>query len=311
MARGRLLSNRYSAFQWIQQLIDAPPHLQQTIPSPVIFEGPGIHSGVPGTIVLRPLPEDYGIRFGRGDCSAKHSCSLPRIEDFVRLDRRTGLLVDGEPLETVEHLMAALARCRIDNVCVSVGRSVEVPILNGSAKPFIDELTRVKVQMQSRPRRYSVLTRAFSMIQPGSRYEAEPSSSFSVRITLRDVGHDVSLFLSSSSDLIFDDAVAARTYVCSEDLEALRASGLIKGLTTENCRILNCGASLNGDEKRENALHKLADFVGDAALLIGGLPRAEFRVVNPHHAHSLSFLLTILRSGRLLTPDPDSPTARQ
>jgi UDP-3-O-[3-hydroxymyristoyl] N-acetylglucosamine deacetylase len=246
--------------------------LQTTIAKPASAEGVGLHTGVYGHIRLVPAPADTGIVFRRIDLD-----NFP-IEahghNVARVSYATSLMKQGVLLSTTEHLLAAIYSCGIDNVYVEID-SIEVPILDGSAEPFMQMLEKAGTRRLRRKRRFLKVLKPLEVIEGDRRIGIYPADEFRVRCYV-DFPHplvgqqEVEMLVSPET---FRHLLArARTFCFERDIEPLRSMGLIRGGTLENAIVLTSDGVMNGPLRfpDEFGRHKALDLIGDLAL--AGLP---------------------------------------
>ncbi len=242
---------------------------QRTVARRVSCTGVGLHSGAPVTLTLAPAPADAGITFVRRDLDLE----LPARHDLVVDTRLSTSLGQGAArVATVEHVLAALHGMGIDNCRVEVD-GPEVPILDGSAAPFVCMLVEAGARIQREAKRYLVLTRPVEVRDGDKLARLEPADGFSVRFTA-DFGHPLITdqgFGIEVSDRTFEREVArARTFCFRRDIEAMQARGLARGGSLENAIVVDDFSILNPEGLRfpdEFARHKVLDAIGDLALL--------------------------------------------
>jgi UDP-3-O-[3-hydroxymyristoyl] N-acetylglucosamine deacetylase len=273
---------------------------QTTIQREVGTHGIGLHTGVHSTVRLVPAPADTGIVFRRTDLD------LFPIEahghNVARVSYATSLMKKGVLLSTTEHLLAAIYSCGIDNVFVDID-AIELPILDGSAEPFMQMLDQAGVRRLRRKRRYLKLLKPVEVVEDGRRIGIYPAEEFAVRCYV-DFPHplvgqqEVDIVVNAES---FRRVLSrARTFCFESDIDPLRAMGLIRGGSLENAIVLTKDGMLNGPLRYadEFGRHKALDLIGDLALV--GLPLLG-RVEARKAGHSLHTQLV----SRLLA-DPSS-----
>jgi UDP-3-O-[3-hydroxymyristoyl] N-acetylglucosamine deacetylase len=246
--------------------------LQTTIANPASAEGVGLHTGVYGHITLVPAPADTGIVFRRVDLD-----NFPieaQGHNVARVSYATSLMKQGVLLSTTEHLLAAIYSCGIDNVYVDID-SIEVPILDGSAEPFMQMLEQAGTRRLRRKRRFLKILKPLEVIEGDRRIGIYPADEFRVRCYV-DFPHplvgqqEVEMLVSPET---FRHLLArARTFCFERDIEPLRSMGLIRGGTLENAIVLTSDGVMNGLLRfpDEFGRHKALDLIGDLAL--AGLP---------------------------------------
>lgn len=249
---------------------------QRSIKSLVRATGVGLHSGQKVTITLRPAPADTGIFFRRVDL---HEPVSFRVEPHLVSDTRlcSALESHGARVATVEHLMSALAGLGIDNVFIDIDAS-EVPILDGSAAPFVFLLQSAGLEEQDVPRRFVRLKRKVR-VEDGDKWaEITPYDGF--RLTFQiDFEHPVlqrsgKVFSIDFAETSYIKEVSrARTFGFMQEVEYLRANGLALGGNLDNAIVMDEFRVLNSDGLRyadEFVKHKVLDAVGD--FYLGGHP---------------------------------------
>src|ERR1700719_3264171 len=207
--------------------------LQTTIARPAAAEGVGLHTGMYGHIRLVPAPADTGIVFRRIDLD-----NFP-IEaeghNVARVSYATSLMKQGVLLSTTEHLLAAIYSCEIDNILIDID-SIEVPILDGSAEPFMQMLEHAGLRKLRRKRSYLKVLQPLEVVEAERRIGIYPADEFRVRCYV-DFPHplvvqqEVEMVVSPET---FRHLLARARTVCFErDIEPLRSMGLIRGGSLE------------------------------------------------------------------------------
>jgi len=245
---------------------------QRTVAKRVSCTGVGLHSGAPVTLTLAPAPADAGVTFVRMDLGVE----IPARRDHV-VDTRlsTSIAVGSARVSTVEHVMAALFGMGIDNCRVEVD-GPEIPIMDGSAAPFVALIVEAGVKEQKAAKRYVMITAPVEVRDGDKLARLEPADGFSVRFTA-DFDHPLITnqgFEVSVSDRSFEREVSrARTFCFRKDIELMQKMGLAKGGSLENAIVVDEFSILNPEGLRypdEFARHKVLDAIGDLALL--GMP---------------------------------------
>ena len=259
---------------------------QTTIQRPSTAEGVGLHTGVYGHIRLVPAPADTGIVFRRVDLD-----NFP-IEahgnNVARVSYATSLMKQGVLLSTTEHLLAAIYSCGIDNIFIDID-SIEIPILDGSAEPFMQMLERSGVRRLRRKRRYLKVLKPVEVIEGDRRIGIYPADEFRV-ICYVDFPHPLvgqqQVEAVVGPDTFRQVLARARTFCFERDIEPLRSMGLIRGGSLENAIVLTNDGVMNGPLRYpdEFGRHKALDLIGDLAL--AGLPLLA-RVEAHKAGHSL------------------------
>jgi UDP-3-O-[3-hydroxymyristoyl] N-acetylglucosamine deacetylase len=242
---------------------------QTTIQNPVATQGIGLHTGVHGKLRLVPAPADTGIVFRRVDLDGfqieAHGSNVARVS------YATSLMKHGVLLSTTEHLLAAIYSCGIDNVYLDID-AIEVPILDGSAEPFMQMIDQAGIRKLRRKRRYLKVTEAVEVVEDGRRIGIYPADEFRVRCYV-DFPHpmvgqqEVEMVVNAGS---FRQVLSrARTFCFESDIEPLRGMGLIRGGSLENAIVLTKDGVMNGSLRfaDEFGRHKALDLIGDLALV--------------------------------------------
>jgi UDP-3-O-[3-hydroxymyristoyl] N-acetylglucosamine deacetylase len=242
---------------------------QTTIERAVEVEGIGLHTAVRSRLRLEPAPTDTGIVFRRVDLDNFEIEA--HVRNVARVSYATSLMKKGVLLSTTEHLLAALYACGVDNVYCDIN-NLEVPILDGSAQPFIAMLEQAGVRRLRKRRRYLKVTRPLEFADGDRRIGIYPADDFRVRCFI-DFAHplirrqEVELAVSRAT---FSALLAsARTFGFVDEVERLRAAGLIRGGSLENAIVLSKEGILNGELRfrDEFGRHKTLDLIGDLALV--------------------------------------------
>ncbi|MSU68513.1 MAG: bifunctional UDP-3-O-[3-hydroxymyristoyl] N-acetylglucosamine deacetylase/3-hydroxyacyl-ACP dehydratase [Opitutaceae bacterium] len=259
---------------------------QRTLAREVSIKGNSLHTGDAVTLTLKPAPVDHGFVFRRVDLSGAPELR-PRVDFITDLVRATTIQVGHAKVQTVEHVLSALSGCGIDNAIIEMDAS-EPPILDGSAKPFVDLIMQGEPMEQAADREYFTLDAAVSVTKGQSSIIALPSDDLRISCTSADDRgiHTQHLSLLIDPDSYMTQIAAARTFTIYEDIEELLKLGKIKGGS------LDCAVVIKGDKiiskeglrfKDEFVRHKILDIIGDITLL--GLPlKAHIIATRPGHA---------------------------
>lgn len=260
-------------------------HVEQTIAEPLAFSGVGLHSGAPVNMRLLPGPGGSGIVFRRTDLDNFEIAATGR--NVAKVSYATSLMRQGVLISTTEHLLSALIGMGVDNVIVELD-NLELPILDGSAWPYVEAFQRVGIQAQRRKREYIKVLRPvevregdkFIGVYPGSGYRIEYSIDFPAPIGRQTASVD--LAAETYGALISP----ARTFGYKADEQKLRDMGLIRGAGPENAIILGKDGPVNGPLRFEDEYvrHKVLDLIGDLAL---AGRRIEGRVVAERAGHAM------------------------
>jgi UDP-3-O-[3-hydroxymyristoyl] N-acetylglucosamine deacetylase len=244
--------------------------VQHTLRAPIHCTGIGVHGGLPVTLRLVPAPENTGIVFRRVDLDPVSD--IPARFDRVTDTRLCTLLTseDGRAsVGTVEHLMAALAGCQIDNALVEID-GPEVPIMDGSAEPFVFLIECAGIAAQS-ARRKAIRILKPVMVRDGDKIASfQPALEFSLSLEIDFASRAIGRQQRSASFGAFRNELSrARTFGFVADVEALRAAGLGRGGSLDNAILIDGDTVLNPEGTRyedEFVRHKMLDAVGDLSL---------------------------------------------
>src|SRR5580765_3077571 len=245
---------------------------QSTILREVSTEGVGLHTGVFGHLTLRPAPPDTGIVFRRTDLD--NFMIEASGGNVARVSYATSLMKQGVLLSTTEHVLAAVYSSGIDNVFIDID-SIEIPILDGSAEPFLRLLDQAGIRRLRRRRRYLKVIEPVEVVEEDRRICIYPSDEFHVRCYV-DFPHPLvgqqQIEMIVSPDNFRQLLSRARTFCFERDIEPLRSMGLIRGGSLENAIVLTNDGVMNGPLRflDEFGRHKALDLIGDLALV--GLP---------------------------------------
>ena len=246
---------------------------QRTIKTAIRATGVGLHTGDKVYMTLRPAPENSGIVFNRVDLDVP--VQIPADATLVgETNLGTTLIKDGVKVATVEHLMSALAGLGIDNLAVDLS-AAEVPIMDGSAGPFVFLLQSAGIEEQNAAKRFIRVKKKVRVEHDGKWAELTPFNGFKVNFEIafnhpvfNKLRQDATIDFSSTSFL--KEVSRARTFCFLRDVEALRARNLTLGGSMDNAIVLDDFRILNEDGLRysnEFVIHKILDAIGDAYLL--------------------------------------------
>ncbi|MFY9790868.1 MAG: UDP-3-O-acyl-N-acetylglucosamine deacetylase [Candidatus Sulfotelmatobacter sp.] len=242
---------------------------EQTIRSSVQCSGVGLHSGAPVSLQILPAPPGTGIVFHRTDLDGFEIEATSR--NVARVSYATSLMKKGVLISTTEHLLSAFTGLGLDNAIVELD-NLELPILDGSALPFVELIQKAGIRKQRRPRRYMKILREFEMREGNKFISVYPADSYSISYSINFphplIGKETfQVELSNGSYL--RNIAAARTFGSRADEKAMRNMGLIRGASRDNCIVLTRDGIENGPLRfnDEFVRHKVLDLVGDLALL--------------------------------------------
>jgi UDP-3-O-[3-hydroxymyristoyl] N-acetylglucosamine deacetylase len=272
---------------------------QRTIKHLVRAAGVGLHSGQKVNITLRPAAPDTGIIFRRTDLPEPVDF---RVDPHLVTDTRmcSALEAKGAKVSTVEHLMSALAGLGIDNLHIDLDAS-EVPIMDGSASPFIYLIQSVGLEEQEAPKRFIKVTRPVRVEEGDKWAEIAPYDGFSLTFKIE---FDHPVFAHSAKEYSIDlgqqsyirEVSRARTFGFMNEVEYLRSHGLALGGTLDNAIVMDEYRVLNADGLRyadEFVKHKVLDAVGDL-YLAGHALLGAFTAFKSGHGLNNKLLCTLL-----------------
>lgn len=264
---------------------------QRTLKTAISCTGVGLHSGSRVTMTLRPAAPDTGIRFRRVDIAggggivSAHWSSVndTRLNTCLRNS-------DGVAIGTVEHLMAALCGMRIDNCLIDIN-GPEVPVMDGSAAPFLFLIECAGTLEQSAPRRAIKVNKRVTVRDGDKVASLSPASSFSVRVEIDFASSAIArqdFFLGLSESSFKAEVARSRTFGFEQEVAMLRANGLARGGSLDNAVVIDSTGTkvLNDDGLRysnEFVRHKVLDAVGDL-YLAGGPILGHFNGIRTGHA---------------------------
>jgi UDP-3-O-[3-hydroxymyristoyl] N-acetylglucosamine deacetylase len=243
---------------------------QHTIAAPVSVSGIGLHTGVKVNLRLCPAPANTGVLFRRIDLEGFAIEAQSR--NVARVSYATSLMKKGVLISTTEHLLSALGGLDVDNALVEID-NLELPILDGSARPFVELVSKAGIRRQRAKRSFIKILKPVEVVDGMRRMAVYPADAF--RVTYRIafphplIGEQFIEFAGGSSDYAADIA-PARTFGFLEELEMLRKNGLIRGGSLENAVVLDRRGVINPEGLRfpdEFCRHKLLDLIGDFSLL--------------------------------------------
>jgi UDP-3-O-[3-hydroxymyristoyl] N-acetylglucosamine deacetylase/3-hydroxyacyl-[acyl-carrier-protein] dehydratase len=295
---------------------------QKTLKSDFSVSGKGLHTGVNAALTVKPAPENHGIVFCRVDLPEKPV--VPALAEFVSQTSRGTVLKNGDAqVSTVEHLLSALYAAGIDNCLIEINAS-EVPILDGSAKYFVEKIAQTDFVLQNEDKNYFTVSQkmVFYSEDGQSSITLLPDNEFSVQVL---IGYESKVLnnqyavLDSMGDYA-EQIAPCRTFVFVRELEPLLKANLIKGGDLENAIVIN--DSIVGKEElqriaalmkqpcpeentfgylntnllfdNEPARHKLLDLIGDFSL-IGRPLKGRIIASHPGHKVNTAFALQLRR----------------
>ncbi|SFT82347.1 UDP-3-O-acyl-N-acetylglucosamine deacetylase [Sedimentitalea nanhaiensis] len=265
--------------------------MQHTLKGPVVFEGVGLHSGAATRMVLRPAQPGHGIRFRRVDIELGNAV-IPAVWSKVDRSPLCTRLVNeaGVSVSTVEHVMAALSGCGVINALIEID-GPEVPILDGSAAPFVRGIMARGVQVQAAPVLALEILKPVTVEKDGARASLLPSDRFEIEfhIDFEDsaIGRQ-SKVLDMRNGAFARELCDSRTFCRQADVDAMHEHGLALGGTLDNAVVVDGDDVLSPGGFRhvdEAVRHKMLDALGDLALAGGPILG---RYVGERSGHSLT-----------------------
>lgn len=243
---------------------------QKTLKNKTVFSGVGLHSGKETIVTLRPAEAGTGIVFHRIDLTPPVSIEASAA-NVVNTRLSTTIGKNGAVVATIEHLMAALRGCDIDNIHVDIN-GAEVPIMDGSAVQFVERIRDAGIKTLSKPRKYLVVKKPVTVIDGDKKVSIIPSRYFKVSF---DMSFNHPVVKSQFRTMEFDeetfskDFSPARTFGFLAEVEMLKANGLAQGGSLENAVVIGNDSILNEEGLRfedEFVRHKILDSIGDLSL---------------------------------------------
>jgi UDP-3-O-[3-hydroxymyristoyl] N-acetylglucosamine deacetylase len=230
--------------------------------------GVGLHSGAPVKLRILPAPAGTGIVFRRSDLDGYEIEAIGR--NVAKVSYATSLQKKGVLISTTEHLLSAFIGIGLDNAVVELD-NLELPILDGSAKPFVDLVLQAGLRQQRRKRTYLRITREIE-VRDGNKFIAAypaPGYSVSYHINFAAPIGELSFEVDLSRDLYRREIAPARTFGFLREEQVMRNMGLIRGACEENVIVVTDTGVKNGPLRFEDEFvrHKILDLIGDLALL--------------------------------------------
>lgn len=285
--------------------------LQQTVRKSYSFEGKGLHTGRIAKMTIKPAPADTGLRFRRTDLG--EGAFVDALAEYVSNTARSTTISKGEvSVSTIEHVLSALTGMGVDNAIIDID-NVEVPILDGSAKPYIDAIWKDGFETQDAPRRYIEIKDTIEIRndEKGSVVRIEPADEFSYEIQIDFNSKVLGVQNARWNDTVIypEEIGTCRTFVFFHELEFLFNNGLVKGGDVDNAIVIVEHPVTDEQVERmskifavpalkvredgylsnlvlrfpnECARHKLLDLIGDLRLA-GGFLKAKVTAAKAGH----------------------------
>nr|BFD63459.1 UDP-3-O-acyl-N-acetylglucosamine deacetylase [Bdellovibrio sp. HM001] len=245
--------------------------LQKTIRKKTVVQGIGIHSGDPCTLTFRPAPADTGVYFIRTDLPGSPSLKVT-ARNVQATSHQTTIGGPEFSVATIEHCVSALSALRIDNLFIELD-GPEIPIGDGSAKVFLEALLTVGIVEQDQPRKYCYITEPIYFSEGDKHAYVVPYHGLRLTVTIDFPNPTIgkqTIDLDINEQSFGRDVANARTFGFMKDVEALKARGLAKGGSLDNCVVLDGETVVNPDGLRwadEFVRHKALDALGDLVTL--------------------------------------------
>ena len=242
---------------------------QNTIKDNISFSGIGLHSGVKVNINIKPALEDTGIVFKRIDVKDKNN-EIPALYKNV-VNTQLGTTIanqDKVVVQTIEHFMAAMWACNIDNAIIEIDNQ-EVPIMDGSAEIFIKEIKKAGIKELNKDKKFLKILKEVQVQDKDSYVKIEPSNEYKINIAVEysygGIGKQTFEFNGDANNFA-NEIAKARTFCNEKEIEFMRQHGLALGGSLDNAMVFNENTILNESGFRcdsEVVKHKLLDCVGD------------------------------------------------
>lgn len=269
--------------------------MQRTLKAPIHCRGIGLHSGAHVEMTLRPAAPDSGIRFYRSDCNTEIPADWRNVVDSPLCTTLTNS--KGDSVGTIEHLMAALAGLEVDNVMIELD-GPEIPVMDGSASPFVFLIECAGLTVQDAPRRVIRVLKPVSVGTPGKSAALVPSDRFAVSFAIDFASSAIrrqELTLSPCPATFKHELSAARTFGFLDEVERMREAGLARGGSLDNAVVVAGDRVLNEEGLRyvdEFVRHKMLDAIGD--LYLAGAPMlGHFHGTRSGHALNRQLLAAL------------------
>ena len=293
--------------------------VQRTLTNPISATGVGLHSGRQIKLNLFPADEDTGIIFRRIDLNPQ--VEIKAIVDNVGATTLATTLVEGETqIATIEHLMSAFAGLGIDNVIVEVD-DMEVPIMDGSASPFVFLIQSAGIKQQSKPKKFIKIKEEIKVETPDGAYaKLAPYNGFKVTYSLvyddeKQKKYNSTSTVDFNSTTFLKEISRARTYGFVSDIDYMKKNKLALGGSEKNAVVIGEDEILNEEGLRsseELVKHKILDVIGDLYLLQYNIV-AEFEGYKSGHSLNnllLNRLLELPDAWEVISSDGDAPEIR-
>lgn len=269
---------------------------QRTIKKEVSYSGIGLHTGKRVKITFKPAPVDSGVRFVRVDLEEKPQIAA-EVSKVIKASRETSIGEGEVKVQSIEHILAALAGLGIDNLEIEID-SDELPAADGSTLPFVQVLKEAGIVEQEKEKKYLELKEPVSYVKEDVYLVALPDEELKISYTI-DFDHPVlkTQFASFviNEDTFVKEIAPARTFGFESEVRELREKGLIKGGSLDNAVIIGDKGILNKEPLRfpdEFVRHKILDLLGDL-YLIGSSLKAHIIALKSGHGANVELVKKI------------------
>jgi UDP-3-O-[3-hydroxymyristoyl] N-acetylglucosamine deacetylase/3-hydroxyacyl-[acyl-carrier-protein] dehydratase len=282
-----------------------------TVANSSTLDGVGLHLGKQCRLTFKPAQAGHGIVLKRIDIEGAEPIKAI-VDQVTQTERRTQLGSGENTVHTVEHVLAAVAAIGIDDVVIEMD-GPEPPILDGSAAPFFESLSRAGLAALDGQPEILTLTEPVRIIDGESVYEAFPAQGLELDVTI-EFPHPMigrqSTRICVNRQSFESELSSARTFGFVREVEWLRSRGLIKGASVENAIVLDESGIVSGPLRwsDEFVRHKALDCVGDLALT-GARVRARIVAVKPSHRGTVTLVREMMRAGKMQTANGAPATA--
>jgi UDP-3-O-[3-hydroxymyristoyl] N-acetylglucosamine deacetylase/3-hydroxyacyl-[acyl-carrier-protein] dehydratase len=277
---------------------------RHTIGGPATIRGVGLHTGRRTAVTLTPAPPGAGVAFLRVDLADRPTIAA-RLDAVRSTDHRTSLGDGDAGVHTVEHLLAAVAAHQVDDLLIEID-GPEPPAGDGSAAPFFEAIRQAGVTEHDGSANAVAIPSPFTVREGNARYLVAPADTLRLTVTIEwdhpAIGRQSGCY-DVGPEVFAAELAGARTFGFARDADTLRADGLAKGVSPDNCIVLSdtapVGTALRWPD--EFVRHKAVDLIGDLALL-GGRCRAEIVAFRPSHQGNIALARAIRRAASPSTP---------
>lgn len=268
---------------------------QQTIAAPFALSGIGLHSGEQVSVTVSPAPINSGRYFIYGDAKITADTTVVAASQLS-----TELRQNGTGVRTVEHLLSALFGMGVHNACIELDRP-ELPILDGSALPWVEEIAKVGIETQLQGEHLIPLPEAITVSKGDSFVTAIPADTlrftYGIEYPTQAIGEQWfswSPAIANFGERFASEIAPARTFTLAAYIDQARTAGLIKGGSLENALVCDAERWINPPLRfaDEPCRHKLLDLIGDLSLL-GFLPRAHILAYKASHNLHAEFAIAL------------------